>query len=91
MIKIYNKELSEETIADAREKALGMTFEKPERKYRFKTGDVVSFDGLKRIICSLKGKNYSFDVYGCCRLERRDEEGWPENYRKIGELKDYIK
>ncbi len=89
-MKIKGIEFSEETIVGWAKQA-GVSFEEP--KYQFKAWDIAENDcGYKRIIIwDTKDKEpRSFDPIGCPQSQGQAKF---ENhgYKKIGELKDYIK
>lgn len=60
-----------------------------EKPYQFKAGDVVESYSDFRIIIEMDGKLAGFDIYG----KKRCSFGTVQDcsYKKIGELKDYIK
>lgn len=88
-MKIKGKEVSEETIAMALKGQFGFVFEEP---YQFQAGDVIENEyGSKRIIVNFEGSLLAFDEFGkfMGRGQEYFERYYP--YKKIGELKDFIK
>jgi len=91
-IVINNIEVPEDTAAEAmREWFLNHPPPKPEQ-YQFKAADVCKIrDGFVRFIMQLRGKLISFDSSGIWAGSSNQKDFEDMGYRKIGELKDYIK
>jgi len=84
------KELTVREISEALGYEVKVVKEQPE-SYQFKGGDVVKTDwNLIRIILYIDGKSKSFDCNGF-HQSTGQQSFETNNYRKIGELKDYIK
>jgi len=89
-IVIEGIEVSEETAALAlREYLKGQ----PKKPYQFQAGDVCKSenDGMVRIIMAYCGDLLSFNDDGTWTSSNCQRHFESARYRKIGELKDYIK
>lgn len=97
-----NKMAKELTVAEISKKLgykVKIVKEQP-KCYQFKAGDVAkfsnSFSKEKRIMVEIRGELHSVDSSGhsACFAGKGDQEGRKfigNDYKKVGELKDYIK